>query len=249
MTKRRLGWLGPAIVILGLIVGGLGVWFMASSKPTPGVVIDEIAIPGDSSGGKVVIRAETGGERSFVELHEGGKLVWRALVPTYAGRTGQPAIAVNAKAVSVRVVRDGKAEIFAVARRDASKLGGIHLASGKGPIDLDAKGPFTVHDQARSYEIVTGKDWVQLIGVDLTIGKILWSSDLLDQPVTAAGLDTDGHVWIEQGGEKRYYDVFTGKENRSPDKRGMPPTEGVPSGSPTPASPSSSPANSAEDLR
>ena len=241
MTTRRLGWLGPAIVILGLMVGGLGIWFMASSKPTPGVVIDEIKI----DGGKIVVRAETGGDRSFVELHEGDKLVWRALVPTYAGRTGQPAIAVNAKAVSVRVVRDRKAEIFAVARRDASKLGGIHLAPNKGPIDLDAKGPFTVHDQARSYEIVTGKDWVQLIGVDLTIGKILWSRDLLDQPVTAAGLETDGHVWVEQGGVKRFFDVFTGKENLSWEKRGLPPSEG----GPTPAGSSSSPANSAEDLR
>lgn len=230
--SKRLGWLGPAIVILGLIVGGIGVWFMASSKPTPGVVIDEIQI----DGGKVVIRGEAGGDRSFVELHQGDRMAWRALVPPYAGRKGIPAIAWGERAVSVRVIRDGKAEIFGLARSNASKLGGIHLAPGKGPVARDATGPITLHDGKRSYEIVVGDGWAQLIAVDLGIGKIVWEQALAPAPVELGGVEA-GHVWIQQGGARRHFDVFTGKENRSWDKRGMPPAEGAPPPWPAPGTP------------
>ena len=45
---KKLGWLGPAIVIVGLLVGGAGVWYMVIAKPAPGDVIDEIPIDGTS---------------------------------------------------------------------------------------------------------------------------------------------------------------------------------------------------------
>ena len=152
---RRLGWLGPAIVVVGAAVAAVGIWFMMGAKPQPGAVIDELSIDG---GAKLVIRHEEGGQRSFVELHQGGEMRWRALVPPYAGRSGMPAVAWNDGVISVRVIRDGKAEIFALARRDASKVGGLHLAPDKVTL-RDAPGPVTVHDGKRSYELVAGDGW------------------------------------------------------------------------------------------
>ena len=82
----------------------------------------------------IVIRGERGGPRSFVELQVDRELAWQALIPPYAGRKGIPGVAWSPVAVSVRVIRDGRAEIFALSMHDASKLGGIHLAPEKGPV-------------------------------------------------------------------------------------------------------------------
>ena len=48
------------------------------------------------------------------------------------GRAGVPGIAWSDKVLSVRVVRDRRAEVFALAMHDASKLGGIQLAPDTG---------------------------------------------------------------------------------------------------------------------
>lgn len=215
---RRLGWLGPAIVTLGAAVAGVGVWYMVSSKPKPGDVIDTIKIDATSS---IVVRAERGGDRAFVELHQGDEVAWQALVPPYAGRPGKPAVAWGEVAISVRVIRDGKAEVFALSRNDASKLGGIHLAGEHGAIKLDAPGPITLTDHIRSYELVTGDGWTQMTGIDLMTGKRLWSTELGPEPVTAGEVN-GGLIKLEQGGQKHYYRVFTGREDRSSEATGIP---------------------------
>jgi GTP-binding protein HflX len=46
VKKTRLGWLGPAIVLVGLALAGLMTWFMVSSRPSAGAVIDTIAALG-----------------------------------------------------------------------------------------------------------------------------------------------------------------------------------------------------------
>jgi hypothetical protein len=231
MVRRRLGLLGPIIVIAGLVIGGLGVWFMISNRPAAGVVIDEIQLDARA---KLVVRAEAGGERSFVELHVDNDVKWQALVPLYAGRPGIPGIAWTDKVVSVRVVRDHKAEVFAIAMQDSSKLGGIHLSPDKGPIKVDASGPVTLTDHVRSYEIVSGEGWHQLSAVALELGKIVWTRDLGPAQVEAGGIE-QGFVWIQQGTSKRWFNVFTGKEDRSMDKIGPPPQGGAPP--PWPATP------------
>lgn len=225
---RRLGWLGPAIVALGAAVAAVGVWYMVRSKPQPGAVIDEIALDGSA---KLVVRAEQGGSRSFVELHTGGELTWQALVPPYAGRKGVPAVAWNDRVISVRVIREGKAEIFALARRDAAKVGGLNLAPDVIAL-RDAPGPITVHDGVRSYELVSGDGWQRLLGVDLGLGKVIWKRDLSPAAVEGAGLDA-GAVWIQQGGKKRWFGVFDGKEDRRVERIGPPPDDGVPPAWPT----------------
>ncbi|MDX2089149.1 MAG: hypothetical protein SFX73_14930 [Kofleriaceae bacterium] len=223
MARRSFGWIGIVIVAVGAAVAALGIWYFVSNHPTPGAVIYELAINADT---KLVIRAEEGGPRSFVELRHKDKVKWRALVPPYAGRKGVPAVAWNDNAVSVRVIRgekgDPRAEIFAVAMRDASKLGGIKLAENHGAIKLDAPGPITVTDHVRSYELVAGEGWNQLTAVDLKIGTVLWQRELDAAPVEAARVE-GGTIVVTQAGKKRWFNVFTGKEDRTFEKVGIPP--------------------------
>jgi outer membrane protein assembly factor BamB len=221
---RRLGWLGPALLALGVAVAALGVWYMIGARPSVGAKIDEITLDERSH---IVVLAEDGGDRSFVELYIGDQMQWRAMVPTYAGRPGAPAIAWNDEVISVRVVRDGQPEIFALRRDNASKVGGIRLVKDRGPVVTPTTGPITLHDGKRSYEIITGENWQLLVAVDLRIGKVIWQREIAPVPVTQGGF-TRGNVWVEQGGSKRFFDVYLGKENRSAELIGPPPEDGVP---------------------
>jgi hypothetical protein len=213
--RRRLGWLGPAIVIAGVAVAGLGTWYMVTAKPRAGAVIDTIRI---DDGASFVVRAEEGGGRNFVEMHDGDRMVWRALVPLYAGRPGAPGIAWNRTAVSVRVLRGGHAEVFALAMRDAAKLGGFKLAPGKGPAVIATRGPVTLTDHVRSYEIVGGEGWHQLVAFDLSTGEATWKQDLGAIPIDDGGVvePEDGTagtaVWLLQGGRRRMFRGGDGAE-------------------------------------
>lgn len=206
--RPRLGWLGPAIVAVGAAVAGVGVWYMASARPRVGAVIDTVPIDARSA---LVVRAEEGGERSFVELREGDRLVWRALVPPYAGRPGAPGLAWNDTAVSVRVLRDRRAEVFALARHDAAKLGGFGLAPGQGPAEIAARGPVTLTDHVRSYEIVGGEGWHQVVAFELSTGEGLWKQDLGPAPIEDGGLAADA-LWLRQGDRRRAFRLADGAE-------------------------------------
>lgn len=204
----RLGWLGPAIVGVGLAGGSVGIWYMIHAKPKTGPVIDRF--PLDDRGAELVVYAEDGGERAFVEARDKTDVKWQALVPPYEGGTGRPAIAWSDKAVSVRVVRDGRSEVFALAMADGRKLGGFKLAPNHERIDEHAHGPLTVTDHVRSYEIVYGPDWHQLVGIDLNSGRGLWRVELGAGAVTDFGV-TGGIVSVEIGGKKRQFQVFNGE--------------------------------------
>jgi hypothetical protein len=211
MERRRLGWLGPAIVLVGAAVAGAGAWYMVHARPSAGAVIDTIAIDDRHA---LVVRAEAGGgERAFVELRDGDVVTWQALVPRYGGRRGAPGIAWSPTAVSVRVVRDGHAELFALAMHDASKLGGMRLAPQHGPIADDPAGPVTLTDHVRSYEVVSGPDWHQLVAIDLRSGRALWSRELGAAPVRGGGVTSD-RVWIDQGAGPQFFQVLTGEASR-----------------------------------
>jgi hypothetical protein len=184
---------------------------MVHARPVAGAVIDEVAIDGAR---KLVVRAEETGERAFVELRDGERVVWQALVPKYGGRAGAPGIAWSEHAVSVRVVRDGHAEIFALAMRDASKLGGMRLAPDHGPV-VEASGPVTLTDHARSYEVVAGTGWNQLVAIDLGSGHALWARELGPIQAKAGGVGAGG-VWIDQGAGPHWFAASTG-DDRGPD--------------------------------
>jgi len=204
---RRLGWIGIAIVIVGALVAALGVWYMIHARPKAGAVIDEIVI----DGGKLVVRDEDGGPRSFLELHRDGTLQWQAMIPHYAGARGRPALAWNVDAVTVRVERDGRAEVWAFAMRDAAKIGAFRLAKEHEPITTPPQGPITLTDHVRSYEFVGGADWHQLIAIDLRNGLGLWKVDLGKAAIRDAGVNT-AMLWVDQMGTRRTFDVATGRE-------------------------------------
>jgi hypothetical protein len=208
MARARLGWLGPVIVGIGAAVSALGVWYMVHARPAAGAVIDRIAIDDQRA---LVVRAEAGGDRAFVELRDGDAVVWQALVPRYGGRLGAPGIAWSPTAVSVRVIRDGHAELFALSMHDASKLGGMRLAPDHGPILEAAGGPVTLTDHLRSYEVVSGPDWHQLVAIDLTSGHALWARELGPAPVRTGGV-AGGQVWIDQGAGPHVFAALTGKD-------------------------------------
>ena len=210
MAKRtRLGLLGPIIVIVGAAIAALGTWYVIHARPEAGDVIDTFAI-GD--GAQIVVRAEKGGDRSFLELHEKGALKWQALIPKYAGAPGRPAVAWSDKAITVRVDRDGgRAEVFAFSRTNASRLGALRLAQAKEPIHIHREGPITLTDHVRSYELVGGADWHELIAIDLSTGEGVWKADLGKPAVSAGGVQGDS-VWIDQSGTHRVFDAKTGRE-------------------------------------
>ena len=186
--KTRLGWLGPAIVLLGLAVGGVAVWYMVTAKPKPGVVVDTVVIDPTA---KFVVKSVVGEpDKNFVELLADGGVRWQALVPQYAGGPGRPGIAWNKGAVIVRVIRNKRAEVFALSMTDAKKLGGFRLAPNHGEILLSGAdtGPIVVSDFIRAYQIVRGPDWNQLVGIDIDSGKGLWRVELGATPVTEAGI-------------------------------------------------------------
>ncbi|MDB4959879.1 MAG: hypothetical protein JWO36_7448, partial [Myxococcales bacterium] len=172
---RRLGFIGPAIVIVGALVAGVGVWYVVHARPRPGPVISTFPIDGTQS---LVVRSEDGGERAFVELRAGDELKWQALVPHYAGTADRPALAWSQNAVSIRVEREGRAEVFAISMHDSAKLGGFRLAPEHEPIRTQPTGPITLTDHVRSYEIAGGQDWHQIVAIDLQRGKALWKVDL-----------------------------------------------------------------------
>jgi hypothetical protein len=205
--RTRLGWLGPVIVLVGAAVASIGIWYMVHARPVAGAVIDRFPIDERSA---LVVRGEAaGGERAFVELHDGDRLVWQAMVPRYAGTPGHQAISWSENAVSVRVIRDGHAEVFALAVRDGSKLGGIRLAPDRGPVVCEPGSPITLTDHLRSYEIVSGPGWHQLIAIDLGTGKALWTRDLGTASIRGGGV-AGRTVWIDQGKGRQCFAGLTG---------------------------------------
>lgn len=208
MARRRLGWIGIAIVLVGVLVAVGGLYLMITNRPEVGEVIDTIAIDANRS---LIVRNEQGGDRNFVELVEHGEPKWRALVPPYAGRPGAPGIAWGQGTVTVRVIRDGRAEVFALAMSNAHKLGGFKLAPGKGSVVKQSRGPVTLTDHVRSYELVVGAGWSQLVAIDLATGEALWKQDLGEGPIDDARIE-GGAVWIEQAGTRRAFAVGDGIE-------------------------------------
>ena len=115
--RSRLGWLGPAIVVVGRasVAAASAIWYMVTrTSPRPGAVIDDDR---DRSATRRSSSApRQGGERSFIELHDGGELKWQALIPRYAGAPGAPGDRVErTRGHGARRSAIGRAEVFAFA--------------------------------------------------------------------------------------------------------------------------------------
>jgi hypothetical protein len=204
--RRNLGWIGIAIVIVGAAVAALGIVYYLHARPKPGEVIDRFAI---DAGHEIVVRAEDGGPRSFLELRHGDEVMWQALIPHYAGAKGRPAIAWSQWSVTARVEREGRAEVFALSMHDGTKLGGFRLAPEHEPVRMHPEGPITLTDHARSYELVGGADWHEIVAVDLRTGHALWKVSLGATPIDSGSVE-GGVIRLGQGGSVRTLSVFTG---------------------------------------
>jgi hypothetical protein len=233
-VKPRLGWLGPVLVLAGAAVAALGVWWMVHARPRAGRILDVIPLDDDAA---FVVRAQEDSDRAFLELQTAtGELRWQALIPPYAGRPGAPGLAWNSIAVSVRVIRDGRPEVFAMSIRDSTKLGGYRLAADRpaSPTGYTLPAAVTLGDREREFELVGDDTWHDLVAVDLATGKGLWRVELGAEPIDRAGVD-GGVVWVAHGAATRGFAATTGAAMAAPlpvppiDRRDLPqPVDALP---------------------
>jgi outer membrane protein assembly factor BamB len=201
-------YLGPILFFVGAGIAVLAAWYVVHVRPKAGAIIDTIPV---DKGVDIIIRAEDGGSRSFIELDMNGAVKWQALIPHYAGSKGRPAVAWSPVAVTVRVERDGRAEVFAFAMKDAEKIGGYRIAEEHQPITTQPEGPITLTDHVRAYELAGGTDWHQIAAIDLATGHGVWKRELGPAAITDGGVDAAG-VWLVQGGKRRVLDAATGSD-------------------------------------
>jgi hypothetical protein len=204
--------LTAAVMTLGIAVGALGVWWMSRSRPSAGDYVDVLALGGDAA---VAVRHERGGTRSFVDLIDGGAVRWSALVPRYADPPAGVGLAASTEAVTVRVVRGGLPEVFALSARDAAKLGGIHLAPERAPHPTGYTPPqvTTVMVGRDSFEVI-GDDpaWAELIAI--RGGRPAWRRPLGAGRIEAVAVDGDGVV-VTRAGSRLRFDRATGEPRGS----------------------------------
>lgn len=194
--SKKLGFLGPAIVIVGLVLAGFGVWYWQTVTPTAGDIIDTIALDDHQS---LVIRDQANGDHSIVELHDGDELKWQALVPQYAGSPDRPGVAWGRGVITIRVERGGEQELWVLGMADAVKVASLRLAPEHEPIPLQTSMPLTLTDHIRTYEIVEGETnkWNQLVCIDLASGHALWKVELGWPKVISATI-AGGQIVIDQ---------------------------------------------------
>lgn len=210
--SRRLGLLGPILVLIGAAAAAVGVWWMSTAKSQAGPFLDVVALDGETA---LAVRGERSSRRAFLELRRfDGQVAWQALIPPYAGRPGAPGLAASSEAASVRVVRDGGAEVFGLSMRNASKIGAFKLAAARprDPYGHTLPAAVTLTDLRYSFELVgdepnpraghPGEPWAVLAAIDLATGRPQWNVELGGEPVRAAGL-VDGAVWVQQGAQLR----------------------------------------------
>ncbi len=202
---RRLGFLGPSLVLLGAAVAAIGAWWMVHARASATAYLDVVALDEHTA---LAVRGERSTTRAFVELHRLAKdepqVQWQALVPRYAGRPGKPGLAASRQAISVRVVRDGRAELFGLSMRNAAKLGGLRLAHERPqhPSGNTLPAAVTLFDGVASFELVGSEEsppWSAVAAIELDSGRERWHRDLGAEPVEAMWLAGDA-LWLRQGG-------------------------------------------------
>lgn len=195
VPRRASGrWLAPALLTLGVAGGALGVWYMMHAHPRAGAYYEVFAIDDHLA---VALRAEEGSERSFVELVDRGRGVrWQALIPEYAGRADAPGIAASPTAITVRVRRDGKDELWALSTEDADKLGQVGLLAGAARAGAKPPAAITVSDATQSFELVgDATHSTAITAIQLADGHAQWRVDLGADDVAGAWLGPDA-LWI-----------------------------------------------------
>lgn len=218
---RRLGFLGPSLVLLGAAVAAFGAWWMVHARASATAYLDVVALDDHTA---LAVRGERSTTRAFVELHrlagDEPRVQWQALVPRYAGRPGTPGLAASRQAISVRVVRDGRAELFGLSMRNAAKLGGLHLARERPQRASGNTLPaaVTLFDGVASFELVGSEEppaWAAVAAIELDTGRERWHRELGAEPVEAMWLAGDT-LWLRQAGQVRGLAVADGAPRAAP---------------------------------
>ncbi|MCE9576371.1 MAG: hypothetical protein K8W52_24700 [Deltaproteobacteria bacterium] len=212
MTKppRASGkWLAPTLLGIGVTVGVLGIWVMVSARVHAGAYFEVLATDGPYA---VALRHQDDSPRVFLELIEIGHGVrWQAMVPPYAGTPTAPGLAASPNAITVRVRRDGRDELWAMATRDAEKLGQLGLEPGAAAPGVLPPAVVTVADNVQSFEFAGAPDRATtIVGIELAIGSPKWRIELGKVSVRGAWLD-DKTLWIDTGAAPLAIDRATGK--------------------------------------
>lgn len=194
--RQRFGLLGPLLVIVGLLAGAFGIWFMLRVRPVPGRFIDGFALDDDSY---IAIREQPGTDRNFIEVTRQNKQLWQAMIPHYAGRVGAPAIGVSPTAMTVRIARRGRSEVFGLSLTDARKMGALLLGKDRKPTASSHCGEIiTLTANGLAFELLSTEDDNSIASVFVSTGAAGWQAPLGKAPITDAGV-ANGVVWIKQG--------------------------------------------------
>ncbi len=194
--RARLGLLGPLLVVVGLLAGTFGIWFMLHVRPVAGRFIDGFALDDDSY---IAIREQAGTDRNFIEVTRQNKQLWQAMIPHYAGRVGAPAIGVSSAAITVRIARRGRSEVFGLSLTDARKMGALLLGKDRKPTATSHCGEIiTLTDDGMAFELLSTEDDNAIAAVFVSTGGAGWQAPLGKALVTDAGVAL-GVVWVKQG--------------------------------------------------
>jgi hypothetical protein len=203
-------------VILGLVVGGVGVWFLRAARPAAGALIDRIHDARDRYTIEIVHEASS--DRAFLRWRDDASDAhWEALIPPYAGAAGRPAVATSATAVSVRIVRD-RPELWVFAtgtNGEVTKLGAIGL-EGYAPGGWDRAGRSTVvtgGDGVRGFEVVDGKTGTAVVAIDLGRGSVLWHREF-PGPIKGLWVLPDGRIEVATSNQSWVLAAQTGGSER-----------------------------------
>ncbi|MBP9086518.1 MAG: hypothetical protein KBG15_10405 [Kofleriaceae bacterium] len=211
--RPRFGLLGPLLVIVGLLAGGFGIWFMLHVRPVPGPFIDGFALDDDSY---IAIRAQSGTDRNFVEATRQNKKLWQAMIPHYAGRVGAPAIGVSPTAMTVRIARRGRSEVFGLSLTDARKMGALLLGKDRKPTATSHCGEIiTLTADGQAFELLSTEDGNAIASVYVSTGAAGWQAQLDKAPITDAGV-ANGIVWINQGTTSTAFHAADGSSAQIP---------------------------------
>ncbi len=208
-TRASGKWLAPTLLAIGLAVGGLGVWVMVSSRVHAGAYFEVLATDGPYA---VALRHHDDSPRAFLELIEIGHGVrWQAMVPPYAGTPTAPGLAASPTAITVRIRRDGRDELWAMSTRDAEKLGQPGLVPGAPAPGVQPPAVVTVADSVQSFEFAGAVDHeTSVVGIELAVGAPKWRIELGKVSVRGAWLDAKT-LWIDTGAAPLGIDRATGK--------------------------------------
>lgn len=207
MPRIASGKIIVAIVLtLGLGVGAIGAWWVVTSRPQPGAIIDALAVPG----GALVVRHEKSSDRAFLELYDGAKLRWRAQVPTYAGSPGRLAMAASPRSVIVRTLRGGKPYVFAFDTAGGAKIDSFPLDGSQ----LEAVATVSSGGRHAAELLGDGAGGALVIGVDLDARGLTWRATVPWIPTNA--WFAKGETLIVDGGPGKRL-AFAGADGKPVD--------------------------------